>query len=155
MKISRKFSLCFPGPFFMQPALKSNLDLAALYFFFCLGKKKILFHFLFDFYYMLSEHWLFYLFSQAGQALSNWTLSWVMVSDYSCCSLLNFNEEIHIFFLGDSSKLSRTLQPRLFQFWRERGIISRILWAILTGRCWHFLKLLTHSVSYISHRPSF
>lgn len=47
----------------MQSALKSNLDLAVLYFFFYLGKEKILFHFLFDFYYMLWEHWLFYLFS--------------------------------------------------------------------------------------------
>jgi len=40
----------------MQSALKSKLDLAAVYFFFCLGKEKIVFSFLFEIYYILSGH---------------------------------------------------------------------------------------------------
>lgn len=92
---------------------------------------------------------------KAGQALSSWVLFWVMVSDYSCCSLLNFPEEIRIFFLGDSSKLGKMLQWRLFQFWTARGIISHIFWAILTGWCGYFLKLLTLSTVYIILRLSF
>lgn len=75
----------------MQSTLKSNLDLAALYFFVCLGKEKILFHFLFDFYYMLWDQWLFYLSSQSRTDF----IQSSSVLSYDVWLLLLLSSELH------------------------------------------------------------
>lgn len=125
--------------FFMQSTLKSNLGLAGYTSLSVLERRK--YYFIFSLIsttcFETSDCSTFLL--KAGQTLSSQALFWVMMSDYCCYSLLNFTEGIHIFFLGGSSKLGRMLQPRLFQFWTETGIISHILWAILTGSCRRFL----------------
>lgn len=89
--------------YFSLPVCGLPWNLAAVYFFFYLGKEKIVFSFLFEIYCILWGHWSTFSL-KAGQAISGLALFWVMMSDDSCCSLLNFTEEIHIFFWGDSSK---------------------------------------------------
>lgn len=132
MRTSRQFILCLAVLFFLYAVcleIKSWSCCSILLFLSCKREKNFFFSFLFDVYYILWDHWLFYLFSQSwtGFNQSNsllsydvWWLSWLS-------SELHWRDS-YFFFWADSSKLGKALQPRLIQFWTKKGILSCIVW---------------------------